>query len=182
MKKTDARVRYTVKMLKEALLTCLAERPINRITVKEVCEAAGINRATFYTHFTDCFDLLEAIENDLLCDFEKSLRYVSSPDVSALVEAIYDMIRSNEEVCRVLVFGNTNASVLRKMIALARPQSIAWWRKQLKKATDDELEMLYTHLSNGLLHVVVEGYDRFDRETVIGFVDRTVKASLAAFA
>lgn len=182
MKKTDARVRYTIMVLKESLLACLAQRPINRITVKEVCEAAGINRATFYTHFTDCFDLLEAIENDLLGEFEKSLRYVEQPDVSALVEAIYDMIQNNEKVCRVLVFGNTNASVLRKMIALARPESIAYWRKHLKKATEEDLEMLYTHLSNGLLHVVVEGYDRFDRETVIRFVDRTVKASLAAFS
>lgn len=182
MKKTDARVRYTIRVLKESLLSCLAERPINRITVKEVCDRAEVNRATFYTHFADCFDLLEAIETDLLDEFEKSLHYVDSPDVSALVEAIYDMIKNNETVCRVLVFGNTNSSLLRRMIDLARPGSLANWRRHLKGASDEDLEMLYTHLSNGLLHVVVEGYDRFEREKVIRFVDRTVKASLAAFS
>ena len=51
--KTDARVRYTLKMLKDSLLRLLEEKPINKITVKEVCERAELNRATFYLHFSD---------------------------------------------------------------------------------------------------------------------------------
>lgn len=181
MKKTDARVRYTIKALKEALLSLLAAKPINKITVKEVCEKAELNRATFYTHFDDCFDLLESIEADLLGDFEKSLRYVDSLEIPSLVAAIYDMIEQNEEVCRVLVFGNKNAAVIRKMIERARQQSIQSWKKELKKATSDELEMLFTHLSNGLMSVIVDGYARYPKETVIRFVNRTVKCSLDAF-
>ena len=41
--------------------------------------------------------------------------------------------------------------------------------------------MLYTHLSNGLMHVVVEGYDKHKREDVIAFVNRIVKTSLSLF-
>ena len=41
--------------------------------------------------------------------------------------------------------------------------------------------MLYTHLSNGLMHVVVEGYDRYGKEDVIRFVNRIVKSSLSLF-
>lgn len=41
--------------------------------------------------------------------------------------------------------------------------------------------MLYTHLSNGLMHVVTEGYDRYERETVVRFVQRIVQASLSLF-
>ena len=40
MKRTDARVRYTQRVLKESLLSLLKEKPINKITVKEVCELA----------------------------------------------------------------------------------------------------------------------------------------------
>lgn len=61
MKKTDARVRYTQKVLKDSLLRLLEKKPINKITVKEVCELAELNRATFYAHYTDCFALLESI-------------------------------------------------------------------------------------------------------------------------
>ena len=39
---------------------------MNKITVKEVCERAGLNRATFYARYSDCFALLESIEEDQL--------------------------------------------------------------------------------------------------------------------
>ena len=46
-------------------------------------------------------------------------------------------------------------------------------------AGDAELEMMYTHLSNGLMHVVVEDYDRYSKEEIIRFVSRVAKNSLS---
>ena len=43
--KTDARVRYTVHMIQNIFLELLKEKPIAKITVKEICERAEINRA-----------------------------------------------------------------------------------------------------------------------------------------
>ena len=57
MRKTDARIRYTQRVLKESFLTLLKQKPVNKITVKEVCEMAELNRATFYAHYSDCFAL-----------------------------------------------------------------------------------------------------------------------------
>lgn len=179
--KQDARVRYTQKVLKEALLQLLEQKPVNRITVKEVCERAGLNRATFYTHYADCFDLLESIEQDLLQDFEASLRFADSFDMNKLIASIYQMIDRNEAICRVLIFEKRDAALLHRMIELAHEPSMAYWRAALKRAEESELEMLYTHLSNGLMHVVVEGYQKYDRDTVIRFVDRIVQSSFAAF-
>ena len=85
MEKLDARKRYTQMMLKQAFLTLLKEKPVNRITVKEVCALAQLNRATFYAHYSDCFALMESIENELIAAFERSLRYVDSFDVSAMI-------------------------------------------------------------------------------------------------
>ena len=58
MRKTDARIRYTQRILKESFLILLKQKPVNKITVKEVCEMAELNRATFYAHYSDCFALL----------------------------------------------------------------------------------------------------------------------------
>ena len=181
MKRTDARVRYTQKVLKESLLSLLNDKPINKITVKEVCDRAELNRATFYAHYSDCFALLESIENELVEAFGQSLELVKSFDVSALTEAIYGIAEKHEAVCRVLIFGNASSSVLQKMIDLARDMSIVYWKKELHSATEEELEMLYTHLSNGLLHVFVEGYDRYSKEDVIRFMNRIVSCSLSLF-
>ena len=181
MRKTDARIRYTQSVLKQALLSFLKEKPINKITVKEVCERAGLNRATFYARYSDCFALLESIEEDLLEAFQQSLKLVDSFDVTALIEAIYTMIERQQEVCRVLIFQNVCPNVLRRMISLARGESIAYWKQHLHRVTEAELEMLYTHLSNGLMHVVVEGYEKYSREEVVRFVNRIVQCSLSQF-
>ena len=179
MEKTDARKRYTQMVLKQSLLKLLKEKPINKITVKEVCELAQLNRATFYAHYSDCFALRESIENELISAFEQSLRYANSFDVTALIEAIYELIDRNEEACRVLIFANTSSTVLKRMISLAEENSIAYWRKKLPKAGEAELEMMYTHLSNGLMHVVVEGYDSYSKEEIVRFISRVVKVSLS---
>lgn len=181
MSRTDARIRYTQGVLKQALLSFLQEKPINKITVKEVCERAELNRATFYAHYSDCFALLESIENELIDEFEKSLRYVNSFDVTALIEALYDMADQNQEACRTLVLGNTSSTVIAKMIALAKTDSLAYWHRELPKASETELEMMYTHLSNGLMHVIVEGYDKYSKEEMIRFVSQVVKVSLLLF-
>ena len=181
MRKTDARLRYTQNALKQSLLSFLKEKPVNKITVKEVCERAELNRATFYAHYSDCFALLESIEEDLLETFCSSLKLVDSFDVTALIEAIYAMIEQQQEACRVLIFQNACPNVLRRMIDMARSESISYWKKHLRRATEAELEMLYTHLSNGLMHVVVEGYEKYSREEVVHFVNRIVQCSLSQF-
>ena len=113
--------------------------------------------------------------------FEKSLRYVNSFDVTALIEAIYDMVDQNQTACRILILGNTNSTVLMRMIALAKEDSIAYCRRSGQNSMETYLEMMYTHLSNGLMHVVVEGYDKYSKEEMIRFVNRVVKASLSLF-
>ena len=181
MNKNDARVRYTRHALKEAFLTLLREKPVNRITVKEVCALAGLNRATFYAHYSDCYALLENIEQELLDAFAHSISNVDSMDVSALVSAIYAMVREHENACRVLIFGGRSSSVLGRMIDLAREMSVGRWRLMLPRASDEELEMLYTHLSNGLMNVVVGGYDKYRQEDVVRFAEKIVRSSLSLF-
>lgn len=181
MRASDARVRYTQRVIKESFLSLLREKPVNKITVKEVCELAELNRATFYSHYSDCFALMENIEQELLDAFRQSLRLIDGFDVTALIEAIYAMVGQHADACRVLIFGGASTSVLGRMIDLAKEESIAAWKRQLRHASDAELEMLYTHLSNGLMNVVVSGYDKYSREEVISFVNRIVKSSLSLF-
>jgi AcrR family transcriptional regulator len=46
----DARILHTTAALREAILRLAADRPVSGITVADVTRAAGINRATFYSH------------------------------------------------------------------------------------------------------------------------------------
>ena len=173
--KTDARVKYTKMVLKKALLELMQHKPVNKITVKEICEQAELNRATFYAHYSDCVDLLESIEEELFGQFERSMQsYTRSFDIAGLVGGLY-------RICRVLLFGRRSTELIHRMIAYAHDLSISAWRKTLKNASADELEMLYLCLSNGLLSVVLDGYDRFDQQSVIRFVEQMYRQAIAPF-
>lgn len=52
---------FTQKAIKETFIALLDERPLNRITVKDIVETCGINRNSFYYHFEDLPALIDEI-------------------------------------------------------------------------------------------------------------------------
>ena len=58
----DIRVAKTKKSIINAFLALRSKKAIEKITVKELCEAAEINKSTFYSHFQDIYDLSEFLE------------------------------------------------------------------------------------------------------------------------
>lgn len=59
MKSADLRIRRTYKLLTDALMTLMQEKPIEKITVMEICSQAMVHRATFYKYFEDKYQLLD---------------------------------------------------------------------------------------------------------------------------
>lgn len=67
MDKNQSKYFYTASLMDEALLALLQKKDYESITVKEVCEKAGVNRSTFYLHYENMDDLLgESYE--LICN------------------------------------------------------------------------------------------------------------------
>lgn len=59
MNKSESKYFNTALLMDEALLTLLEKKDYEFITVKEICEKAGVNRSTFYLHYETMNDLLE---------------------------------------------------------------------------------------------------------------------------
>lgn len=64
-KKIDRRTAYTRMVIRDALYNLLETKHLSQITVKEICEEADINRATFYRNYVDIYDLYEKLEEEL---------------------------------------------------------------------------------------------------------------------
>ena len=58
MKKSESRYFNTALRMDQAFLELLEKKDMEYITVKEICEAAGVNRSTFYLHYETIGDLL----------------------------------------------------------------------------------------------------------------------------
>lgn len=52
---------YTKKIIQEEFIKILNERPLNKITVKDIALACDINRNTFYYYYTDIYAILSEI-------------------------------------------------------------------------------------------------------------------------
>jgi AcrR family transcriptional regulator len=61
----DLRIRRTRKLLQKALLDAASERGFAHVTVRDITERAMVNRATFYRHYEDKYDLLAQYMKEL---------------------------------------------------------------------------------------------------------------------
>ena len=68
--KVDRRVRKTRRQLREGLARLLEEKSIRDIKVKELVEEVDINRSTFYLHYSDIYDMLKQLEEELSPEVE----------------------------------------------------------------------------------------------------------------
>ncbi len=96
--KTDLRVRYTRKVIQEAFWKLLREKPLAKITVKEVCDLAGINRGTFYKHYLDCYDLMDKLQEEAITGFERLLDTVEAGGIQNVIVSILEALRSDSGV------------------------------------------------------------------------------------
>ena len=62
----DIRIKRTKAAVKDAFLELRKKKPIEKITVTELSKLAGINKATFYLHYTDIYKLSDEIEDEFL--------------------------------------------------------------------------------------------------------------------
>lgn len=64
--KNQLRFGQTHGYIKDTFLYLLRRQPFPKITVTGLCRAAGINRGTFYLHFSDIYEVLDEVVNDAL--------------------------------------------------------------------------------------------------------------------
>lgn len=69
----DLRITKTKKAIVNAFLSLRAKRPLEKITVKELCEIAMINKSTFYSHYADIYELSDFLENEVVLSVIQSM-------------------------------------------------------------------------------------------------------------
>ncbi|MBQ4523253.1 MAG: TetR/AcrR family transcriptional regulator [Lachnospiraceae bacterium] len=88
----DLRTERTRKNIINAFIELRVEKPIEKITVKELSDHAYINKATFYRHYEDIYALAESIENELIQNcldmLTEPIRLFEKDGVRLLVETL----------------------------------------------------------------------------------------------
>ena len=180
--KMDRRIRYTKMVIRDSLISLLKEKSISKITVKEICETADINRATFYTYYTDQFDLLYKIEIELVSDITEYLSADSntedisnaSPDT---LEKVFNYIKENSGLCSILLkdIGDTNFQ--NQIISLVEKQFTASWISQ-KNISSEDVSYLFTFTAVGSVGLIKKWLDDGMKKSAKEMADFILKVSL----
>lgn len=105
--KMDRKKRYTRMVLQDSLIELMREKPINKITIKELCENADVNRSTFYAHFSDQYELLITIEEETL-----SWAKVAFENLVGSASDEAETIKGLEGICQYIADNSKHLKIL----------------------------------------------------------------------
>ena len=100
----DPRVKRTRKLLQQTLLDLMHEKSFAAITVQDIAERSTLNRATFYAHFEDKYDLLDSIMREgveqALAATISDTAPVTADTLRTLCRTVVDYLAQVQDHCR----------------------------------------------------------------------------------
>ena len=79
----DRRAIRTASQIKDTMFSFMENTPIHQVSVSDICKTCQINRATFYDHYRDVFDLVQDMENDMLLAIQEMMATASPEGMAA---------------------------------------------------------------------------------------------------
>ena len=106
-KSADPRVKRTRKLLQQALMDLLQEQNFASISIQDITGRATVNRATFYAHFPDKYELLDSMLRELfqqmIADrFPVTLKWEAA-NVRILIRSSLEFLNEVQHLCKPFV-------------------------------------------------------------------------------
>lgn len=170
----DLRIEKTKKAIRNAFIELRTNKPLEKITVKELCALACINKSTFYSHYEDIYALSEAMEQETVAsiisgiDHLKDYTFENSDVFSrelclafmsqiSLIKILFSGKEQNH-------FGNRLDCELKKVI----------FRKYPEYKDDIEKNILFSYCIQGAYHAYLNNPEA-DIETLVRTIGRITR-------
>ena len=144
----DLRIERTKRSIINAFIELRAKKPLEKITVKELSELAYINKATFYSHYHDIYDLSEQLEEEAIINVLKNIPHpdsiVNNPKLC--FEELTHAITSQNSLTQIL-FSGTRATILVDRLEQAIKQEV--FARYPEYQSDLKWNVLLTFLIQG---------------------------------
>lgn len=156
MENLDTRVRFTKMVLQQALLKLLKKKNIDKITIKELCQEANINRGTFYLHYATPNDLLMEIEQQFIDDNMACFTpYFHEGYETSHLAGLFTGILKNKELCRIIMGRNGNPRFLKRIQEMVRDSIVDAWCREFPMYRRDDLDYVYGFIFAGSMHLIL---------------------------
>ena len=160
MEHLDTRVRYTKMVLQQALLQIMQKKHIDRVTVKELCDEAKVNRGTFYLHYSTPNDLLMEIEQQFIDENMTNFTpYFHEGYETSYLANLFAGILKNKDLCKIIMGKNGNPRFLERIRELFRSGIVDGWCREFPKYDRADLNYVYDFVFAGSMRLILNWID-----------------------
>lgn len=160
----DLRQQRTRRNIVNAFLALRSEKPLEKITIRELAEKAPIHKATFYLHYHDIYELSESLEKEVIDDILKGL---SDPaqlltDTERFNEELYCLLMANETLLSILFSGSRSG-----MLAVRLEARLKAYLFSLHPDWDTlEINVILTYLIQGAYYTYMQYRNQHAKEVL----------------
>ena len=170
----DLRIQKTEKAIKNAFLELRAGKPLEKITVKELCGLALINKSTFYSHYDDIYALSEAMEQETVASIIGSIDHLkdyTTDNPDAFTRELCLAFMSQISLIKILFSGRELSHL---GIRLDKALKEVIFRKYPEYEHDPEKNILFSYCIQGAYHAYLNNPEA-DTQTLVSTIEKITK-------
>ena len=159
--KPDRRVERTRKLIREAMVSLMLQKPYEKITVQDIIDRADIGRSTFYAHYQDKNDLLLrgvaeiAYGEDMAAAVAEDVEKLSQAETELTISTarIFSHVQENRRIHEVMFRRTKENPVVEQGIAFLEANIAAQLERLLEEGQEPSvpLPVLAKYLTGGLI-------------------------------
>ena len=187
MTRSESKYFVTATKMDEAFLRLLEKKDISYIKVKEICKTAGVNRSTFYLHYSDIPGLLAEVENEMMEEMQRAIREhpidPGKDSVYYFIQDLFHVLDENRQIASALVGPHGDIGFVHKLEQLLEEKSRESLAALVPEKTG-EMKYFYSYCLNGCLGFVKTWLETGEKETpeyAAEMAYRMVVSSVTAF-
>lgn len=172
--KTDLRIRKTEAAIKNAFIELRAKKPLEKITVKELCGLAMINKSTFYSHYEDIYALSEAMEQETVASIIGGISHLkdyTTENSDAFTRELCLAFMSQASLIRILFSGRGQSHL---GVRLDRALKEVIFRKYPQYAEDPAKQVLLSYCIQGTYHAYLNN-PQADTDVFVETIEKIVR-------
>lgn len=140
----------TEGLLKKSLLSLLTHKSLHSISIKSLCENSGINRTTFYAHFSSIEDVMDSIYKEQLDNFNQIVDMITGRDYTALraTTLLLREIQTRKETYKILLTHPDCVSFLQRFSSILHQNILS---KSMPYAKESHVKYYPIYMTSGIM-------------------------------
>lgn len=170
----DLRIEKTERAIRNAFLELRSRMSLEKITVKELCRLACINKSTFYSHYADIYVLSETLENETVASILDSVCHeheYSVQNLDVFTRELCLAFVAHISLINVLFAGRAQSYLGDRLEAEIKK---TFYKKYPEYQYDAEKNILLSYCIQGAYHAYINNQN-VDTEIMLKVIENIIK-------